>query len=44
MNPYVEKIIENFPEEKRTLTVATPADDHLFQDSNPAEAKLLSGK
>ena len=41
MIPYVEEIIENFPKEIGTSTVATPTADHLFQVRNPTDAKLL---
>jgi len=40
MIPYINKIIETFPE-KITGVQSTPAGDHLFQVRPPNEAKLL---
>ena len=42
MVPYVEEIINNFPEPLETLITTTPAGDHLFQTRDLKEAKLIS--
>ena len=41
MFPYVDEIIENFPEEVGTSIAATPAAEHLFQMKEDKDAKLV---
>ena len=42
MVPYVEKIIDNFPEPLGKSIATTPAGDHLFQTRGLKEAKQIS--
>ena len=41
MVPYIEKIINNFPEEMETSTAMTPAGKHLLQTRDSKHAKVI---